>query len=333
MLKHIKRKIGALCFLTVCLAASGFLFLACKMPVQAGDLDEIEQYKVEVAPREDGSLDMTYTIAWRVLDSTSEGPLTWVKIGIPNRWISSLHAESDSIQSIYYYDDNGSGDYVRIDLNDKYKAGATVVMKFSFVQYSMYRQSDLPGYYIYEFTPGWFDETRVDSLEIDWKSDQVYQCSKGGKKVGNQYVWSASLADGERFPMSVYYAKNAFHYETGEQELAKMQHSQEELEKRERGISKDVMLVCYVVVPCAALVLIVLCFRRIGKKDTYNLNRGMGHVYVGSQHISGRYGGGCACACACACAGGGRAGCSRKDFYGTKIETMKIRQALRKNEN
>ena len=29
---------------------------------------------------------------------------------------------------------------------------------------------------------------------------------------------------------------------------------------------------------------------------------------------SGVGGGGCACACACACAGGGRAGCSRKDF-------------------
>ena len=31
-------------------------------------------------------------------------------------------------------------------------------------------------------------------------------------------------------------------------------------------------------------------------------------------NINGVGGGGCACACACACAGGGRAGCSRKDF-------------------
>ena len=30
--------------------------------------------------------------------------------------------------------------------------------------------------------------------------------------------------------------------------------------------------------------------------------------------VVGVGGGGCACACACACAGGGRAGCSRKDF-------------------
>ena len=36
----------------------------------------------------------------------------------------------------------------------------------------------------------------------------------------------------------------------------------------------------------------------------------------------------CACACACACAGGGRAGCSRKDFYNTNIQTIRIRKVL-----
>ena len=33
---------------------------------------------------EDGSLDITYDIEWKVLDSTTEGPLTWVQIGTPN---------------------------------------------------------------------------------------------------------------------------------------------------------------------------------------------------------------------------------------------------------
>ena len=33
-----------------------------------------------------------------------------------------------------------------------------------------------------------------------------------------------------------------------------------------------------------------------------------------SNNSRGVNGSGCACACACACAGGGRAGCSRKDF-------------------
>ncbi len=29
-------------------------------------------------------LDITYDIEWKVLDSTTEGPLTWVQIGTPN---------------------------------------------------------------------------------------------------------------------------------------------------------------------------------------------------------------------------------------------------------
>ena len=36
----------------------------------------------------------------------------------------------------------------------------------------------------------------------------------------------------------------------------------------------------------------------------------------------------CACACACACAGGGRAGCSMKDFYKTNLKTDDIKKAL-----
>ena len=38
----------------------------------------------------------------------------------------------------------------------------------------------------------------------------------------------------------------------------------------------------------------------------------------------------CACACACACAGGGRAGCSTKDFYDTKIKLKQIERTNKK---
>ena len=47
-------------------------------------------------------------------------------------------------------------------------------------------------------------------------------------------------------------------------------------------------------------------------------NVGSGRGYHG--------GGGCACACACACAGGGRAGCSMKDFYHTNIRTEDLKE-------
>ena len=45
----------------------------------------------------------------------------------------------------------------------------------------------------------------------------------------------------------------------------------------------------------------------------------------GSSSFSGKIGGK---GCACACAGGGRAGCSKKDFYGTNIKTINLKNIL-----
>ena len=42
--------------------------------------------------------------------------------------------------------------------------------------------------------------------------------------------------------------------------------------------------------------------------------------------------GGCACACACACAGGGRAGCSMKDFYHTNLRTDELKEVFNKEK-
>ena len=66
----------------------------------------------------------------------------------------------------------------------------------------------------------------------------------------------------------------------------------------------------------------------------YRRNSGVnkkGHVIVNPTTSSGSHSSGssCACACACACAGGGRAGCSRKDFYNTKIDTDQIIEKLK----
>nr|MCR5829980.1 zinc ribbon domain-containing protein [Lachnospiraceae bacterium] len=41
----------------------------------------------------------------------------------------------------------------------------------------------------------------------------------------------------------------------------------------------------------------------------------------------------CACACACACAGGGRAGCSTKDFYNTDLKLKQLKRRDKKITN
>ena len=53
------------------------------------------------------------------------------------------------------------------------------------------------------------------------------------------------------------------------------------------------------------------------------------NISTGGGHSSG--GGGCACACACACAGGGRAGCSMKDFYHTNLKSEKVIKTIEKD--
>ena len=76
---------------------------------------------------------------------------------------------------------------------------------------------------------------------------------------------------------------------------------------------------------------IVLMVIGCGLDGGYGSHRGFYGGYGGRGCVSS-----CACACArscaCACAGSGRAGCSRKDFYGTKINKKKIDAVLQKSE-
>ncbi|MBO4915630.1 MAG: hypothetical protein J5449_10555, partial [Oscillospiraceae bacterium] len=103
----------------------------------AKELDEILYFEVTVDVNEDATLRMRYHIEWKVLDSTSEGPLTWVKIGIPNSKYVSMKGKSHAVNKIEYSSDGGS--YARIDLDRAYKAGEVVKIDFELVQDYMYQ--------------------------------------------------------------------------------------------------------------------------------------------------------------------------------------------------
>ena len=144
------------------------LALALAMPVSSawakGDLDEIVNYTITVDVNDDATLNMVYHIEWKVLDSTSDGPLTWVKIGIPNDHYLSMEALSGTIKSISYSPAGGS--YARIDLDRAYYADEVVTFDFELVQDYMYQVGrDNQGEAVYEFTPGWFNDIVVDKLE------------------------------------------------------------------------------------------------------------------------------------------------------------------------
>jgi len=284
-------------------------------------LDHIHNYEITVDVREDGSCDLMYRIEWEVLDSTTDGPLTWIKVGIPNKYADEFVALTDNISKIKYYD-NG-GDYVRLDLDRSYKAGETLYLAFSLHQANLFELKEDGAYY--EFTPGWFEDTPVDVITVKWNANNVESVEGNPELIDGYYVWTNN--DGGynlRETVKLVYDENQYDYLEGNISDSEYYYTLSQ---------KRLLTVLIIVIPIVGLIIATMLIRnsKVFRQDGYSSQRGLGanyHRMVTYTHHSSSGGGGCACACACACAGGGRAGCSRKDFYGTKLYTKDIYKAI-----
>ena len=301
-----------------------FLFLiiiGINSKVEAADLDEIVNFDITVEPRtNDGTLDITYEVTWKVLDSTTEGPLEWVMIGTPNSNFDTPTALTSNIKKIQKY--NGSN--VRIDLDKKYYKGEQVTFKYSIHQSYIYRVSG--GDCNYEFTPAWFTGAEVDKLTIRWNKDKVKE-SDAKDEEGNYLIWKkTSMKKGEKITAKVKYDKTSF-----SSLIPDETENDNEFDNGSFGLK--FLGICLLI----GIVLGVISgiFSR-GMNNRYYRHRGF---YYGGPH-RGCVRSSCACACAhsscasscaCACAGSGRAGCSRKDFYGTNLNREKLDKAMSKN--
>ena len=199
----LKKVLSGLLAAVICLVV-----LAAALPVTAraaGPLDRIDEYEITVLPREDGTLDIRYVITWTVLDSVKEGPLEWVKVGIPNMHVDEITALTDNITKARYYADGGA--YVRLDLDRKYREGESLTFSFSIHQSHMIILGD--NSVTYEFTPGWFDEIAVKKIQVRWSAADVAS-SDSQKKENGMLLWSGSLEPGEKFPVQVIYSRSAF---------------------------------------------------------------------------------------------------------------------------
>jgi hypothetical protein len=271
----------------------------------ATPLDEIESYVVTVDMRQDGTMDIRYDITWRVLNDTQEGPLTWVKIGIPNRHVDDMQSLSPTISDICYLDDGGS--YVRADLDRAYHTGEVVSFSFSIHQTNMYMLNGDNETCSYYFVPGWFEETAVDSLKVRWKQDNVASSNATGSQDG-YLTWESSLAPGERLDVNVSYPYGVF------------DTSQNTQGKEGSPLFQEIAF---------PILFIALAIYSTIKR--YKGGFGSGTHTTTGYHHSCACASSCACACACACAGGGRAGCSAKNFYGANIQLNKLREKLQQN--
>lgn len=313
----------------------------------AAPLDEIERCDIRVDPRSDGTLDMRFEFEGKVLDSTSEGPLSWVKIGIPNASADELTACSDNIREIRLLT-SGDESFVRIDFGRAYTAGEKLRFAYTLHQKNMLYSSD-EGW-TYSYTPGWFDEIDIKQLRVRWPADGLIDFSQGAVQ-GNDWVWDGEMPAGERLRFTLRYEPSRFPDAAA-------------IGPPEVHPWKTALQVLGFAAFFAAILLAVRLYPRLTVRGyEYMRYRGFagkgrpakigdsqplsslgvnpeGVVFAtaepllyptfhGVPHSSGsRSRGGCACACACACAGGGRAGCSRKDFYGTQLKSDVLQRAL-----
>jgi len=279
----------------------------------AKTLDEIQDYEIRVNMRQDGTMDLNYYLEWTVLDDSSQGPLEWVKVGIPNKHVDELIAKSSSIKQIRYMYDGGS--YVRLDLDKKYYEGETVKLSFSIHQSYMYTIDENAHLCRYSFTPGWFDEIDVKKIKILWDNKNVYN-SNALQEDDGYLIWDYSLKKGDKIDVYVTYNLDVFSLN---------KNHQYEKDNNELDTVFRIFIIAFIIVFLMGIIFV---------RDDYNSHSGFGgRGYRGSYiHSGGYYRGRSSCvshcACACACAGGGRAGCSVKNFYNPE-KSMKNKE----NEN
>lgn len=288
----------------------------------ATDLDEIEDYNVVVEPRmNDGSLDITYEITWKVLDSSTEGPLEWVQIGTPNSDFDNPTALSKNIRSIKPY----NGPFVKIIFNKKYYAGDTLTFKYKIHQSYMYKISF--GNCKYSFKPAWFTDIKIKKMTVKWNMDEV-KSSNCKSKLENYLIWTKkNMSKGEKIKVNVKYKEEAFGNlnKYKQSNFARNNsYSSNSQTSYNAGVNTIIFLLFLVIVLSVFLSII---------SGGYYGHRGFYGGYYGRYYGGGCVRSSCACACvrsscACACAGSGRAGCSRKDFYGTKINKQKLKKVF-----
>ena len=341
----MKRKITALC---ACLALALCLLPLFAQRAEAADLDYIASYDISVTPNtDDGSLDIRVQIEWQVLD---EGPVEWVKIGLPNGSIRNETALTANIDRLSY--DNS---YMYVYFVRGYDDGETILFAYSWTQEYMYNLDG--GAVTYDYTPGWFDEARVGQMTLTWTDpDGVTASSVSGASGPSPYILEReNLSHGERLNISIRYDN----WPTALDESG----SADYYEPQDDGDSRIVAMISLVIVMVMVFCIVYAITRASGgyrggfcapryvfvnnlwfpagpdgrpKPGSVGMKRrpapppshrsgGFGGGSRGGGFGGGGFGGGgghcacassCACACACACAGGGRAGCSAKNLYG-----------------
>jgi hypothetical protein len=319
---------------TLCLAAAPRAY------ADSGDLDEIENYQIDVTPDTDGSLAITATVDWKVLDSSSEGPLEWVQIGLPNEAVENLSAvTTDTIREIYR-----DGEYAHITFDQSYYEGETVHFSYSWTQRYMYTLG-ADGSVSYTYTPGWFDSANVGSMQITWHYNNAApdaatagaDCGFTESNTADGYIVksASTLAHSDKMTVTLHYLSWPAALDTG-MSAENYNSSDYESDDDEGFVSAVIIMITISFVIIVILSIMNSAFSYVGgfydRSVPHYRRRGglyydcdyrgivapgaVGHAVppagarafssMGGGHShgggGGRSGGGCACASSCACA-------------------------------
>ena len=298
-------------------------------------LDRIEEYEIYIKVNDDATLDMHYIIKWRVLDSSDEA-VNEIYVGVANRFVENIKVHSDQIKKAKLT--TGSESRILCTLDRYYYEGELINLDFSFTQKRIFsKQGDEVTY---AFVPGWFNETPVQSMHIYWeKEGATYNNAKSSND--KYYIWEASetfygkIADSANVKYELSYFPNI-----------NLKEDYSDSTSTFWDTFGPLIIIILIVVIVIVLIKFVQAYYNDGYAD-YRGYTGRGYYYwyyrpifhtrrgvdrrgntippvvnntrIGGGSSGGHSGGGCACACA----GGGRAGCSRKDFYSAKIKDIK----------
>ena len=277
-------------------------------------LDKIHEYKITVDPNNDGTLKMKYYLKWEVLEE-GDGGVDFITVGVANRFVSDIKGITNNIDEIDYVSDEGST--IRIDFKKTYHKGDIFDVEFSFTQKRIFTLNNTEVQY--SFNPGWFDEIEVSQLTVLWNKTGVLK-NNSTSEDGEYLRWDTTLSYGETIKINLVYDKNYFPNLNPKEDYSEQ--------------TENPLVFIIIIAVVVAFVVVIIVVNSL-TADKYQTCRGFSghihhhHFYFGrhqgyrrsgkvitppNSNGKGVNGSGCACACACACAGGGRAGCSRKDF-------------------
>ncbi len=289
--------------------------------------DIIRSYEVTVEPRRDGTLDMIYSFVWDVMDE--DEPLEEIDIGLANDdyTLYSFDSPTGAVKEATSYNDGDGMIGLRFELVREYFGGERIEFSFKINQRSMLCRDGEE--YFYEWIPGWFNYTPVESYTMRWRIDEGLHTANYDRMEDGYLIWEGKMDCGTYLCLQTKYDGTAF--SDGARIVAYKEFNGAGVEDGPFGTMVAMKVFCSL---GAALLIIAEVFI-VDCHVSYHRGRGFikgyGHPmyvygYSNPHYVRAREkeaakggrgggfgGGGCACACACACAGGGRAGCSQKD--------------------